>query len=304
MPTITIAANPASIAAGSSSTLTVAATNATSITLTGSDGSTFSVQPSGGTQAVKPAATTTYTASANGTGGTATATAIVTVTAPATPPTVTIAASPSSITAGTSSTLTVAATNATTVTVTGSDGSSYSLAATGGTQSVKPSLTTTYTASATGAGGSATATAILTVTAGNAQSINHVVFMLQENHAFDNYFGMLNPYRASNNWQTGDDGKTYLIDGIDDKLTTISNQNDEGVVFPLFKLKSSCVDDESSGWLESYGDVSSYDFTPTRPIRMDGFVHDAEGFARSCNASGTCVGQYTDTAGKRAMGYY
>jgi phospholipase C len=304
-PTVTIAASPSSITAGSSSTLTVAATNATTVTVTGSDGSTYNLAVTGGTQSVTPSATTTYTANVTGTGGTATATATVTVTAPVpTPPTVTIAATPSSITAGSSSTLTVAATNATTVTVTGSDGSSYSLAATGGTQSVKPSLTTTYTASATGAGGSATATAILTVTAGNAQSINHVVFMLQENHAFDNYFGMLNPYRASNNWQTGDDGKTYLIDGIDDKLTTISNQNDEGVVFPLFKLKSSCVDDESSGWLESYGDVSSYDFTPTRPIRMDGFVHDAEGFARSCNASGTCVGQYTDTAGKRAMGYY
>ena len=26
-------------------------------------------------------------------------------------------------------------------------------------------------------------------------AINHVIFMLQENHSFDNYFGMLNPYR-------------------------------------------------------------------------------------------------------------
>ena len=52
--------------------------------------------------------------------------------------------------------------------------------------------------------------------------------MLQENHTFDNYFGMLNPYRVANNWNVGDDGNTYTVDGIDDKLSTISNQDDEG----------------------------------------------------------------------------
>jgi hypothetical protein len=36
--------------------------------------------------------------------------------------------------------------------------------------------------------------------------INHVIFLLQENRSFDNYFGFLNAYRASNGWTTGDDG--------------------------------------------------------------------------------------------------
>jgi phospholipase C len=141
--------------------------------------------------------------------------------------------------------------------------------------------------------------------AGSIQDINHVIFMLQENHTFDNYFGMLNPYRQAQGWATGDDGKTYTVDGIDDKLSTISNENDEGQSYSLFKLKSSCVDDQSSGYLESYGDVNRYNFAATRPIKMDGFVHDAEGFAKSCITSGTCQGQsFTDTAGQRAMGYY
>ena len=39
---------------------------------------------------------------------------------------------------------------------------------------------------------------------------------------------MLNPYRQANNWTVGDDGKTYIVDGIDDKLTTIANSDDEG----------------------------------------------------------------------------
>ncbi len=219
-------------------------------------------------------------------------------------PTVSIQASPTSISEGNSATLTVAATNATQVTMSGSDGSTYTLQPSGGTQVVTPSTTTTYTAEATGSGGNASATATVTVAStGGLQSINHVVFMLQENHSFDNYFGMLNPYRQAKNWNVGDDGQVYTVDGIDDKLNT-TNVDDEGVSIPLFKLKSTCIDDDSSSWLESYGDVNRYNFLTSRPINMDGFVHIAEGFAKSCAASGTCSGKFTDLSGQRAMGYY
>jgi phospholipase C len=222
-------------------------------------------------------------------------------------PTVSIAASPTSVNAGSSTSLTVGATNATQVVVTGSDGSSYSLQATGGTQNVSPTSTTTYTATATGTGGKATATATVTVIAATLQSIDHVIFMLQENHTFDNYFGMLNPYRQTNGWNVGDDGVDYAVDGIDDKLSTTNNEDDQGTSFPLFKFTSTCVDDMSSDWLASFGDVNRYDFLTDRPINMDGFVHDAEGYANSCSqpgAGGSCAGSFTDTTGQRAMGYY
>ncbi|MGA7521389.1 MAG: alkaline phosphatase family protein [Acidobacteriaceae bacterium] len=306
-PTVTISANPTAIAAGQSSTLTVIATNATGVTVTGSDGSTYTLTPTGGTQAVTPASTTTYTATATGTGGaTITAQATVTVSATGTAPTVTMTANPSTIATGSSSTLTVTATNATGVTVTGSDGSSYPLSPTGGTQSVSPTATTTYTATATSAGGTtATAQVVVTVTpAGSEMAITHVIFMLQENHTFDNYFGMLNPYRQNNGWNIGADGNTYNVDGIDDKTNTISNKDDEGDVYPLFRFTSTCIDDETSAWLASYGETSTYDFTTTRPILMDGFVHNAEGYAKACVASGTCSGTFDDTTGRRAMGYY
>ena len=162
-PTVTVAAAPASITSGASSMLTVSAANATQVTVTGSDGSSYNLSANGGTQAVSPAATATYTANATGTGGKASAAATVTVTAAPPAPTVTIAANPTSIGSGGSSTLTVAATNATAVTVTGSDGSTYNLPATGGTQKVGPAATTTYTAKATGSGGNASATAVVTV---------------------------------------------------------------------------------------------------------------------------------------------
>ncbi len=303
-PTITLTANPTSIALGQTTLLTVVATQATQVIITGSDGSTYTLGTAGGTQSVKPAATTTYTATATNSKGNTAATAIVTVST--VQATVNITATPSTITSGSSSTLTVTATNATQVTVTGTDGSSYTLQPAGGTQSVSPTATATYTATATNAAGSVTATVTVTVEPpATLQSIKHVIFMLQENHSFDNYFGMLNPYRKANNWNMGDDGIDYEVDGIDTKLGSISNVNDEGESFPLFKLTSTCIDDESSDWLASYGDVNRYDFLTSRPILMDGFVHNAEGFAKSCSAPGaTCSGDFTDLAGQRAMGYY
>jgi len=303
-PTVTITANPASITSGSSSTLTVTAIQATQVTVTGSDGSSYPLPVSGGLQAVSPAATTTYTATAIGPGGNTTATAIVTVTASPVP-TVSLTANPTSIIAGNSSTLTVTAANATQITITGTDGSTFTLPASGGMQSVSPATTTIYTVAATGPGGNASASATVTVTPGGTiASIDHVVFMLQENHSFDNYFGMLNPYRHSKGWNIGDDGVDYEVDGIDDKLSTISNQDDEGTSYSLFKLTSTCIDDDSSDWLASYGDVNRYNFLATRPILTDGFVHNAEGYDKNCASSNSCSGSFTDSTGRRAMGYY
>lgn len=149
----------------------------------------------------------------------------------------------------------------------------------------------------------------------NVTAINHVVLMMQENRSFDTYFGMLNPYRASHGFKTCADGMNSCVDGIEDKLTTFSNVDDEFVqcaagdvacqqanTFFPFKLASSCVEDMTSSWVESYGDVNRFNFAATRPIKMDGFVHTAEGFSkRATHADGT---PFFDQTGSRAMGYY
>jgi phospholipase C len=128
--------------------------------------------------------------------------------------------------------------------------------------------------------------------------------MMQENRTFDTYFGMLNPYRKANRFNVGDDGNTYNVDGIDDKLTT-ANADDEGASFPLFHATSSCLDDMSSSWLEAYGDVNRFDFSNGRSMLIDGFVHTAENFAKD-GAAGTVSGEgtFTDFTGQRAMAYY
>ena len=45
----------------------------------------------------------------------------------------------------------------------------------------------------------------------------------------------------------------------------------KAIAIPLFKFKSTCIDDASSAWLESYGDVNRYNFLKTRPI-LNGWI--------------------------------
>ena len=220
-------------------------------------------------------------------------------------PTVTMTAAPAAITAGQSSTLTVSAQNAASVVVTdNTDSQSYPLSSTGGTVTVSPTVTTTYTATATdGSGTQATATSTVTVSSGGGSGINavnHVIFYLHENRSFDSYFGMINQYRADHGMTTSSDGHAYSVDGIDDKLNTIFNQDDAGQSVYLFNTSSSCLDDMTSAWMESYGDVYRWNFSASRPIKMDGYVHIAENFAKSGSGSGS----FTDTTGQRAMAYY
>ena len=159
--------------------------------------------------------------------------------------------------------------------------------------------TTAGTTGGTSGTGGATAP-----TPGTVQSVNHVIFMMQENRTFDTYFGMLNPYRKANGFNIGDDGKEYDVDGIDDKLTKFTNVDDEGASFALFKLATACVDDMTSDWLGSYGDVNRYDFTPKRKILLDGFVHIAENYAKFCSSGCSSQTSFPDLVGQRSMGYY
>ncbi len=102
-------------------------------------------------------------------GGTATKAVAFTIAAPApTTTTATITANPPAVAAGSSSALLVTATNATSVAIAGSDGSTYTLPATGGSTTVTPKTTTTYTVSAVGATQTASATTTVTVTSASA----------------------------------------------------------------------------------------------------------------------------------------
>jgi phospholipase C len=280
-PTVTsFTANPATINAGQSSTLSWSATNATGVTIDGISGAL----PASGSQTVTPAATTTYTLHASGAGGSTTATTIVTVTAAVSAPAVTsFTATPSTSTPGAQVTLAWTTTDATSVSI--DQGVGTNLPATGSI-AVTPAATTTYTLTATGPGGSTTGAATVTVGNTNAQGLqklNHIVVMYQENRGFDHYFGRLNEYRAT----------LGLPPDVDGMPANASNPNfDNTGVITAFKLKSACMDNPTPSWNESH--VQRNRFHPA--CTMDGFVRTAASYVR--NRKGV------DTEGIRVMGYY
>src|ERR1700704_5276004 len=155
-PTMTMSVSPSVVAAGQSTTLSWASTNATSVVITPSilGDDVTSVAFSGST-AIVPAATTTYVATATGASGvTATASTTVNILG------VTLVASPTKIGPGQTANLSWTSANATSLSI---DQGVGAVSGPNGSISVSPAATTTYTITATN--GTATATATATVNA-------------------------------------------------------------------------------------------------------------------------------------------
>lgn len=171
-PTVTLAASPATITVGQSTTLTWSSKDTTSCKASGAwSGS----EATSGTAKETPSAagTETYTLTCAAVDSdetpSASASATVTVGAPPTP-TVTISVSPTSVVLGSSATLTWSSTNATSCTASGAWSGNE---ATSGTLAVGPSAagSDVYSLSCTGAGGTAKNSATLTVTAPPAPTV-------------------------------------------------------------------------------------------------------------------------------------
>jgi phospholipase C len=118
------------------------------------------------------------------------------------------------------------------------------------------------------------------------QSVNHIIFMMQENRAFDTYFAKIDDYRA---------GQGLSRDG--DALDTFfSEPADDGSSITNFHLATVCTYNTSQAWVESHGDVNKDQPGDGSPVLMNGFVHTASGDAQSSG--------FPDTKGVRAMGFY
>ena len=152
---VNFTANPNTINAGQSSTLSWQVTNADNVVIT-----TLGSVALSGSQAVTPATTTTYILTATHGSQTATAQATVTVNAAGgLPVIVSFAPNPATIDFGQSSSLQWVVQNATTVTI---DNSIGTVGLTG-SHAISPAATTTYTITATNAVGTVTAQTKLTV---------------------------------------------------------------------------------------------------------------------------------------------
>ena len=127
---------------------------------------------------------------------------------------------------------------------------------------------------------------------GSLSQINHIVWMLQENRSFDNYFGKLNDYRSAHGLPTD-------VDGLP---ANASNPSVDGTTqVPAFHLSSVCIENVTPSWDESRRDVNRNNpDSHTGPL--DGYVYSAAHYAQDENLAGR--GPYSDVAGVRAMGYY
>jgi len=121
---------------------------------------------------------------------------------------------------------------------------------------------------------------------GSLQSVNHIIFMMQENRSFDAYFGKINDYRAS----------IGLGRDADDLAGDFTNPADDGDSIRTFHLTTGCIFNTSAAWLESHGNANRFNLAENAPLLLDGFVHTASGLA-------TFDGD-PDTKGVRSMGHY
>jgi len=126
------------------------------------------------------------------------------------------------------------------------------------------------------------------------QSINHIVFMAQENRGFDHYFGKLADYWQANGFQA------VQFDGLP---ADASNPTQDGTgTIQSFHLRTVCMQNMSPGWNESH--VSWNRTDPTSDTgALDGFVQTAAHFAQNAKPADK-PGGFSDVNGYRTMGYY
>jgi phospholipase C len=105
--------------------------------------------------------------------------------------------------------------------------------------------------------------------------LRHIIFYLQENRSFDNYFGMLGRYKATL-------GLANDVDGLNLNRTL---HNTQGQSVAPFHYQTVCTENLSPAWDESHRDVNGGN--------MDGFM-----------LTSTSVPSSIDPTGTRAMGYY
>jgi phospholipase C len=117
--------------------------------------------------------------------------------------------------------------------------------------------------------------------------VNHIIYMLQENRAFDQYFSQLNVYRQSLGYSTD-------VDVAPANASQLSY--DHSTTFTAFHMNSQCTENLSSYWNESHNDWNHHAPTSGTPM-MDGFANSAGNDSRH-----SAVGY--DINGQRVMGYY
>jgi phospholipase C len=168
-----------------------------------------------------------------------------------------------------------------------------------GNVTVSPTESTTYTCTATDRfGDQLSQETQVIVTPGSLQSLNHIVYMLQENRAFDNYFGVFASYRVNVDHIAG-----AQLSDVDDLHTLPANytiKNPAGQSFGPFHQRTTCIENLSPSWNDSHYDMDLVgnnwlNLTQTSQYKMDRFL--------DTTLSGGS-GDHYDPTHSRPLGYY
>ncbi len=146
-------------------------------------------------------------------------------------------------------------------------------------------------------------------------SLNHIIFLAQENRSFDHYFGALRQYWAQNGYpdQSFDglpqfnptSGQAPLfaaapaIPGCDPTAPPPAKCTfDTSNLVTSYHLITQCIENPSPSWNESHVDWDFNDVVGDTAATLNGFVWTAAKDGRDV------VPPFNDTNGIRAMGYY
>jgi phospholipase C len=167
--------------------------------------------------------------------------------------------------------------------------------ATSGSVVVHPTQSTAYTCTATDRFGEHLSTeARITVSTGDVSNLNHIVYMLQENRSFDNYFGNLAYYRVYVDQIPG--AQMSDVNDLHNLPTGYTLQNPMGQAIPPFHARTECIEGLNPNWNESHMDM---DLVGGNWLHLSGssqFLMDKFLFT-------TGPAQY-DPTDSRPMGYY
>ena len=157
--------------------------------------------------------------------------------------------------------------------------------------------------------------------AASLQSINHIIFLAQENRSFDHYFGALREYWAQNGIpdQAFDGLPQFDPAGEANAGPAPTNPTcDPALPFPpntwcfidgnspsvpTYHLQSTCVENPSPAWAEAHRSWNEADPTSATP-ELNGFVQAGALDSRQHVNNEGQYAPYYDTDGVRVIGYY
>lgn len=146
-------------------------------------------------------------------------------------------------------------------------------------------------------------------------SLNHIIFLSQENRSFDHYFGAMRQYWSQNgipdqsfdglpqfnptSGQSPLSGPAPSVPGCDPSSPPpAACVPDTSSAVTSYHLITQCIENPSPSWNESHVDWNYNDPVGSQAAVLNGFVLTAADDARQN------VPPYNDTNGLRAMGYY